>query len=135
MTPPTENEVILILCEDVRQELGNKLSFLGVFIGGDIGLTNSTNLPTMLSSLTFAFWIKGGEGTFQQTIKIVKPSGAVIASSPITVLTKLANVAAMSVIRFTPFQIDELGIHKVIFTVDQKSYEQSFLIHLLPESN
>jgi hypothetical protein len=130
-TLPRPDEVTLLISEDVRPDLGNKISLLGFFMGGDIGFQKGTPLPVILSSVTFIFWVKGGEGTFSQTVKLLKPDDSVFFESTPNQFEKKPNQAAALILKLAPFNIPVIGDYKVIMTLDGTGYEHIVPIHYL----
>jgi hypothetical protein len=81
-TLPDETSAVFLLLEDFRQEVGNKLSFMGIFPNADIVLPKDAD-RVVLASLAFALIARGGEGTIKTKATVVTPAGDILLDSPI----------------------------------------------------
>jgi hypothetical protein len=78
---PNDAESVFLLCEDVRQELGNKQSFMGVFLNNDIVLPKGTE-QMLLPSLAVVYLARGGEGPTTASLDVIQPNGDLLFSTP-----------------------------------------------------
>ena len=62
----TERYVHALWCDDIRQEVGNKPSFMGVYTGGIL----VPSLPTILPRLAVYIWIKTPIGQPFESLRI-----------------------------------------------------------------
>lgn len=69
-----------IWCDDIRQEIGNKPSFMGVYSNGIV----FSSLPTMLQQLAIYTWIISPlDNPFKKlSLKVVRDDGAVLVEIP-----------------------------------------------------
>jgi hypothetical protein len=115
--------VIFLLCDDVRPEIGNKLTLLGLY-GTDILL--SSNAPLTLPSIVFAFLIRDGEGTFQGRLRVLRPNGEPFFEAPEPhSVTIIPGTSVTEVSKFVPFPV-EIGTYTVEFFLDQHRYVRNF---------
>jgi hypothetical protein len=70
---PTDNEVNVLVCDDVRLEMNKKLTLVGFYAGSSI---NAANIgPQFTVPLAFLILFSGGEGKFSMRFEIKAPSG------------------------------------------------------------
>ena len=116
--------VYCVVCDDVRIEMGNKLSLMGVF--ENIFLPN---FPSVL--LKFAVvnhW--EGNGEFETQVKILNPERReVVASAPST-FTIENNGYADNITMFTNVAFDRAGPYAVQVFIDGKAMaEKRIYVH------
>ncbi len=75
-----ERYVHTIWCDDVRQEIGNKPSFMGVYTGGIV----LPSLPTVLPRLAAYSWIASpiNEPLKTMALRVVRDDGVVLVDMP-----------------------------------------------------
>ena len=74
MPADTRNtEVLFVVCEDARTELGNKVSLLGLYVGNEVLFPPNSNY--IIPSLTFAFLIRYGKTGDAVHPSIIAPNG------------------------------------------------------------
>ncbi|OAI18271.1 MULTISPECIES: hypothetical protein [Methylomonas] len=73
----TERYVHALWCDDIRQEIGNKPSFMGAYVGG----ITVPLLPTLLPRLSVYVWVTTAiEHPFEKAIvKITRDDGFLVA--------------------------------------------------------
>ena len=130
-TYPNDSDVWLLLADDVRQEMGNKVSILGYFAGDDILIEGST---TILGSLAILFVIKNADGEMQFSAKITPPSGADIATIPPTLIKLEPHKPFVQIIKFLGYPVT-LGTYKVDVSFDNNTYRRSFVVGHAPSSS
>jgi hypothetical protein len=71
--------VYCVFCDDIRHEVGNKFSLMGVYSGGLI--VSAASLPTRLPKLAIYIWITSplSKPFGQVTGSVISPSGAEVA--------------------------------------------------------
>ncbi len=76
----TDRYVHAIWCDDIRQEIGNKPSFMGVYLGG----MTVPSLPIMLQKLSVYVWVSTEISNPLKTIslKIIRDDGFVLTEIP-----------------------------------------------------
>jgi len=121
---PADEDIWLILAEDIRQELGNKLSILGYYVGGDIVVEKNN---TSLGSLALLFIARGGDGFVDWSVDVISPSGAKIPSPSGSVKLELTSPFVQAV-KYLGVRL-EIGEYKVILSFDgMKRYERKFVV-------
>jgi hypothetical protein len=75
---PKSDGSSFLLCEDVREEVNNKLSIIGVFRNDDIVLQKDI----VISSLMAVLFARGGEGPCETRISLTDPKGQTVIESP-----------------------------------------------------
>jgi len=112
-----------VFCDDVRQEVGNKMSLMGIY-GGDLRAQAQRDVPMVLPKLTIVLWIICGleDDLGDVSVKVTGPPDetpifvTTIPASPSEAITvregakrRLQNV----VFELTPFPILEDGVIEV----------------------
>ncbi len=126
-----------IVCDDIREEVGNKLSFIGTY-GPDPDITVPW-IPYSFPKLCFAILVKNVKSGYSFSIKVVDPPG--------NQLGKIINGTVPETLRgrtmflmfaiFAPLKVDLEGLHKltVTFNEDDKSKQEvKFNIKLIEKS-
>ena len=75
---PKSDGSSFFLCEDVREEVNNKLSIIGVFRNDDIVLQKDIVIPSLMVVLL----ARGGEGPCETRISLTDPKGQTVIESP-----------------------------------------------------
>ena len=120
---PGDKDFSLIISDDARPELGDKITILGFYSGGNIGFLGGQP-PYMLPTITFIYIFKSGDGTFKVRFSLIAPDGsAVIESAQLPDLVKLPNLTATFVMQFRPVMFNSLGNYTARLVLDNKSYD------------
>jgi hypothetical protein len=120
--------VYCIVCDDVRLEMGNKLSLMGLFENVFL-----PGFPSVL--LKFAIvnhW--EGVGQYETQVKIVNPDRReVVASVPSTFIIENQGYAD-NVTFFTNVSFDRPGAYSVLILINGKQVaEKRIFIHHVPQ--
>jgi hypothetical protein len=75
---PKSDGSSFFLCEDVREEVNNKLSIIGVFRNDDIVLQKDIVIPSLMAVL----FARGGEGPCETRVSLTDPKGQTVIESP-----------------------------------------------------
>jgi hypothetical protein len=75
---PKSDGSSFLLCEDVREEVNNKLSIIGVFRNDDIVLQKDIVIPSLMAVL----FARGGDGPCETRISLTDPKGQTVIESP-----------------------------------------------------
>src|SRR5262245_46550301 len=107
--------VYCIVCDDVRLELGNKLSLMGVF-----EIVFLASFPSILLKFSVVnHW--EGTGTFETQVKILNPERKeVVASAPSTFTIENQGYAD-NITFFTNVAFDRAGPYSVQTIIDGKA--------------
>jgi hypothetical protein len=116
-----------ILCDDVRIEMGNKLSLMGLF--------ENVFFPTLPSTLLkFAIvnhWI--GVGQFETHVKVLSPDRKELVVSAPSKFVIETNGYADNVTFFTNISFEQQGAHVVQVYIDGKlAAERPLFVHHVP---
>ena len=116
-----------ILCDDVRIEMGNKLSLMGLF--------ENVFFPTLPSTLLkFAIvnhWI--GVGQFETRVKVLSPDRKELVVSAPSKFVIETNGYADNVTFFTNISFEQQGAHVVQVYIDGKlAAERPLFVHHVP---
>lgn len=119
--------VYSILCDDVRIEMGNKLSLMGVF--------ENIFMPafpaTLLKCCVVNHWV--GSGQFETHVKILAPDRKEIVVSSPSKFSIENNGYADNVTFFTNVTFDRPGSHIVqIYLDNQIAAERALYVHHVP---
>ena len=106
--------VYSLLCEDVRLELGNKLSLMGIF--------ENVFLPsfpaTLLKFATVNHWV--GVGDFETQVKVAAPDGREIAVSAPSGFRMESQGYSDNVTFFANVQLERAGTYQIRVYLDGK---------------
>jgi hypothetical protein len=75
---PKSDGSSFFLCEDVREEVNNKLSIIGVFQNDNIVLGKEIVVPALMAVL----FARGGEGPYETRVSLTDPKGQTVIESP-----------------------------------------------------
>jgi len=119
--------VYSIVCDDVRLEMGNKLSLMGLF--------ENIFLPQFPSALLkFAIvnhWI--GEGDFETHLKVLAPDRRELVASAPSKFSIENNGYADNVTFFTNVSFERAGAHTVQIYIDGHiAAERPLYVHHVP---
>src|SRR6266567_67544 len=126
---PTREQVIFVPCDDVRQEIGNKFSFMGVYTGFDILFPKEVP-QEIIFPIALVFWLTAGEGRFRYSIKVYDPNGAEVVNNPTETLDKKTNEAAMLAVKIA-IKMISLGKYRIVLDLDGTQFERSLNIRRL----
>lgn len=123
-----------IICDDIRQEIGDKISLIGVY-------TTKISVPKInfrFAKLCFLIKMKGGEGEFGVKVALVGPSQN-IASIDFPGKLKLDNKLGSALISvFEGLEIKEVGKYRLeTFLNDETtpSFTVEFMVEIKPISS
>jgi hypothetical protein len=125
----TATLVYSIVCDDVRIEMGNKLSLMGLF--------ENIFLPGFPSALLkFAIvnhWI--GEGDFETHVRVLGPDHRELVISSPSKFSIENNGYADNVTFFTNVSFERPGAHTVQIYIDgQLAAERPLYVHHVPQA-
>ena len=118
---PQSDGSSFLLCEDVREEVNNKLTIIGVFPNDDIVLQKDIVIPSLMAIL----FARGGEGSCETRISLTDPKGqAVIESQKQTIILE-RNKVHLAAIRVLAPQL-LVGQYTIKFFFDEEPIQRSF---------
>jgi hypothetical protein len=128
---PTDASVKFIVCEVAREDVGNKVSLLGVFPDGKIRLPADARFPAAFP-LTLVFFLLDGQGPFQSTIELLPPAPHPPFRALGPNVQKPADQAGTVLLTFTPFVAGGFGTYEVNLILDNQKYTREFQVSPAP---
>jgi hypothetical protein len=123
---PADDRSSFLLCEDVRQEVGNKLSFMGVFTNDDIVVPKGSD-AIVLASLVWVLLARGGNGPVVTQIVVVDPAGEKLFESPPSEAAMETGKSHIMLAKMVG-PILKIGVYTAKFIFDGSTIERTFEI-------
>jgi Family of unknown function (DUF6941) len=120
---PKSDGSSFLLCEDVREEVNNKLSIIGVFPNNDIVLQKDVVVPSVMAVL----FARGGEGSFETKISLTDPKGQTVIESPKKTVILEKDTAYLAAIRVLAPEL-VVGQYTIRFFFDGSTIERTFKV-------
>ena len=118
---PKSDGSSFLLCEDVREEVNNKLSIIGVFPNDDIILQRDIVVPSVMAVL----FARGGEGPCETRVSLTDPKGQTVIESPKkTVLLEKNNTYLAAIRVLAPELV--VGQYTIKFFFDDVPIQRTF---------
>ncbi len=118
---PKSDGSSFLLCEDVREEVNNKLSIIGVFPNDDIVLQKDILIPSLM-----AVWVaRGGDGPCETKISLTDPAGQTVIESPKQTVVLEKNKPYLAAIRVLAPQL-MVGQYTIKFFFDDVPIQRTF---------
>lgn len=113
------------LCDDIREEIGGKVSYMGIY-GDDI---LCATLPAILPKIALCMKLEIEKEVEDKIfLKITQPDGQPLIGPLEVKLARPINPAkskkARIHIAITPFIIQKTGSHKLLISIDGKKFEE-----------
>lgn len=124
---PTDARTLFLVCEDVRQEINNKVSLMGVFIGGDIIITREEATGKPALPICFVFVFRDGAGQFDAKFTVTSPSGKEIATVEMGKVEKKEGAMTLCP-KILPFFVEEYGDFEARMLLDGTVYSRQIQI-------
>lgn len=126
---PTDANTLLLLCDDIRQELGGKLTLMGYMPGASFKLGPVTEPGIeMLQSLALLVVFQDGAGDFQLGASLTDPQGVNRIPTTQTQLIHKNDDGTMNVnLTLRPFPV-QLGTYRLTVSLDDRKYTRSFVM-------
>ena len=118
---PKSDGSSFLLCEDVREEVNNKLSIIGVFPNDEIVLQKDILIPSLMAVL----FARGGEGSCETTVSLTDPQGQTVIESPKQKVVFDKNKTHLAAIRVLAPHL-MAGQYTIKFLFDNVSIQRSF---------
>jgi hypothetical protein len=120
---PKSDGSSFLLCEDVREEVNNKLSIIGVFPNDEIVLQKDILIPSLMAVL----FARGGEGPCEKRVSLTDPKGQAVIESPkeTTILEK--NKIYLAAIRVLAPEL-MVGRYTIKFFFDDVPIQRTFQV-------
>lgn len=118
---PKSDGSSFLLCEDVREEVNNKLSIIGVFPNNDIVLQKDIVVPSIMAVL----FARGGEGSCETRVSLTDPKGHTVIESPKKAVVLEKDTAYLAAIRVLAPEL-VVGQYTIKFFFDDSAIERTF---------
>lgn len=120
-TVPKSDGSSFLLCEDVREEVNNKLSIIGVFPNNDIVLQKDVVVPSVMAVL----FARGGEGSCETRVSLTDPKGQTVIESPKKTVVLEKDTAYLAAIRVLAPEL-VVGRYTIKFFFDDTAIDRAF---------
>ncbi|HVK53761.1 MAG TPA: hypothetical protein VM532_01910 [Burkholderiales bacterium] len=123
--------VFFLVAEDVRHEIGHKISIAGLFSGNDINVHVEPENPgvPVLPKLTIIGFVRDGAGKFAGKVRVLTPAGNDLISVHPVEFEKIEGQDAIIFIPIAPFVMTEFGKYEVSVMLDEKVYTHFFSVN------
>ena len=118
---PKSDGSSFLLCEDVREEVNNKLSIIGVFPNDEIVLQKDVLIPSLMPIL----FARGGEGPCKTRISLADPKGQTVIESPKKMIVLVKNQVYLAAIRVLAPEL-MVGQYTIKFFFDEVPIQRTF---------
>lgn len=131
-----------LLADSIREELGGKLTVIGLYTGGEVILQGAMpeDVPDgfegiALPGLSILAVFEDGEGEFQVQFQVYDPSKRPLGKSAPTTVVKAKNATQNLIFPIMPFPVPRLGRYRFELRLDNRKYEYSFTVrHVDPNA-
>jgi hypothetical protein len=120
---PKSDGSSFLLCEDVREEVNNKLSIIGVFPNNDIVLQKDIVVPSVMAVL----FARGGQGSCETRVSLTDPKGQTVIESPKKTVVLEKDTAYLAAIRVLAPEL-VVGQYTIKFFFDDAAIERTFQV-------
>ena len=118
---PKSDGSSFLLCEDVREEVNDKLSIIGVFPNDDIVLQKDIVVPSVMAVL----FARGGEGPCETRVSLTDPKGQTVIESPKKTVLLEKNNTYLAAIRVLAPELT-VGQYTIKFFFDDQTIQRTF---------
>src|SRR5581483_726343 len=118
---PKSDGSSFLLCEDVREEVNNKLSIIGVFPNDEIVLQKEVVIPSVMAVL----FARGGEGSCGTRVSLTDPKGQTVIESPKKTVVLEKSDAYLAAIRVLAPELT-VGQYTIKFFFDDQTIQRTF---------
>jgi Family of unknown function (DUF6941) len=118
---PKSDGSSFLLCEDVREEVNNKLSIIGVFPNDDVVLRKDIVIPSLMAVL----FARGGQGSCETKVSLTDPKGQTVIESPKRTVVLEKNKNHLAAIRVLAPEL-LVGQYTIKFFFDETPIQRSF---------
>ena len=120
---PQSDGSSFLLCEDVREEVNNKLTIIGVFPNDDVVLRKDVVIPSLMAVL----FARGGQGSCETKVSLTDPKGQTVIESPKQTVVLEKNKNHLAAIRVLAPELT-VGQYTIKFFFDKSSIQRSFQV-------
>jgi len=118
---PKSDGSSFLLCEDVREEVNNKLSIIGVFQNDDIVLQEDIVIPALMAVL----FARGGKGPCETRVSLTDPKGQTLIESPKQTVVLEKDKVHLAAVRVLAPQL-MVGQYTIEFFFDDVPIQRTF---------
>ena len=118
---PKSDGSSFLVCEDVREEVNNKLSIIGVFQNDQIVLQKDILIPSLMVIL----FARGGEGSCETTVSLTDPNGQTVIESPKQTVVLEKNNVHLAALRVLAPHLT-VGQYTIKFFFDDVPIQRTF---------
>jgi hypothetical protein len=118
---PKSDGSSFFLCEDVREEVNNKLSIIGVFQNDNIVLEKEIVVPAVMAIL----FARGGEGPCETRVSLTDPKDQTVIESPKRTVVLEKDTMYLAAVRVLAPEL-LVGQYTVKFFFDDVPIERTF---------
>ena len=118
---PKSDGSSFLLCEDVREEINNKLSIIGVFSNDNIVLQKDVLIPSLMAVL----FARGGEGSCETRVSLTDPQGQTVIESPKQTVVLEKNKVHLAAVRVLAPHL-MVGQYTIKFFFDGAPIQRTF---------
>jgi hypothetical protein len=118
---PKSDGSSFFICEDVREEVNNKLSIIGVFQNDDIVLQKEIVVPAVMAVL----FARGGEGPCETRVSLTDPKDQTVIESPKRTVVLEKDTMYLAAVRVLAPELIA-GQYTVKFFFDDVPIERTF---------
>jgi len=127
-----------IVCDDIRQEINNKLSFIGIYGSLNPQILVS-KVPFLFPKLCFVMCFKNVKAGDKFATKLIGPSGKELGKA-ITGTAPKGTKSTGAIVFFalyTPLKVEEEGAYKLLttFNEDEKARQEITFKIIIPEKS
>jgi hypothetical protein len=123
---PSDTQVGLLVADDVRQEVNNKISLAGFYIGNSMNIKDIG--PSIIIPLTFLVVLSGGEGTFKFKMDFFSPSGSPIFQGPEADVVKEPIKPSVTIVKFGNFPVSATGKYRIDIYLDGYKFSRELAV-------
>lgn len=135
MAKALPKQLRFLLADSVREELGGKLTVIGLYTGGEVILQNAmpAEVPEgfqgiALPGLTILAVFEDGQGEFEVQFQIYDPTNRPLGKSAPTTVVKAKNTTQNLIFPIMPFPVTGLGRYRFELRLDNRKYGYSFTV-------
>jgi hypothetical protein len=118
---PKSDGSSFLLCEDVREEVNNKLSIIGVFQNDAIVLQKEILIPSLMAVL----FARGGKGPCETRVSLTDPEGQTVIESPKQTVVLEKDAVHLAAVRVLAPQL-LVGKYTIKFFFDDVPIQRTF---------
>jgi hypothetical protein len=128
MALPTDENVVLMICDAARQTPEGKLDIAGYYPTAEVKVDPTAPLPAALN-LTFVFILKDGDGQFRAKHRIIDPLGKELHHFDLPAFTKMAGTSHVMFLPVAQIPFLNGGYYPVVLELNGQPYRRTIRIY------